>query len=266
MLEGGASLVEILLKLETLDSAALLPAPPITAEAPPKTVSDSSKVDTEASDKTRGRSITAMDTKLREKATTQRKRLNQKVIDRRRQRGQRLASSGSSEEEEELSDSSLSLPSEEESDEDIQVLDSLSDNSGSDEEGRPAPTQRQEPSSGNSPLPSSSKVAVTGRRQIVLAASFNLAPTKGPPADEKKENNAESSSITPVGVADCDPLLKEVYSSSVYESTVHLVCSILAEDSYLVLVKVFTEWLHTYPIVIATCRQVYCVHYVCCIH
>ena len=263
MLEGGASLLEVLLKLEPLESSAHLSAPPRSTGAPPTTVSSSTKVGTEASDKTRGRSITTTATTLSEEVSTQRKRVNQKVIDRRRRRGQRLALSGSSEEEEEeaessrrsLSDSSLSMPSDGESEEDIQVLESLSESSGSDQEGLSAP--RQQPASS---LPSSK--VVSGRRQIVLAANFNLAPSKGPPVEERKAKNAESTTLVSVGVADDNTLPKEACSGSVYESMVHLVCSMLAEDSYLVHIKVFTEWLHTYPIVIATCRQVsvyYCI-------
>lgn len=254
MLEAGASLIEVLLKSEASKTTK-----PKTAI--PKKVVDVSN--TEATCETVRQTVSSHDAKLDKKTTSRRRKPNQKVIDRRRRRGQRLASSGSSSEDEEevhvckrsSSDSSLSMPSDDQSEEDIQVLESLSENSASDDEQRSnklaAPglststTVRESQHKMDSPKPRPS-----GRRQIVLAANFNLVPSS---ADESRNSSSEA----PMAIANEDSLLKEVYSETIYQSVVHTSCSILAEDPYFALIKVFTEWLHNYSIVIATCRQVH---------
>lgn len=246
-------MVEILLKLELSEAAQRLPAP--------VTDSGTTKLETvaDANEKTRGQSIATvtMNTRSSDKSAAGKKKNSQKMVDRRRRRGQRLSSGSSSEEEEgelsrrSLSDSSLSMPSESESEEDIQVLDSLSDSSLSDNEQK-STASNPDPGSKTSEK-SSSK---SGRRQIVLAANFNLAPSKHSPVDDRKTETADSASKSPLAEAEGDVMLKEAYGEVVYQSAVHLACSMLAEDSYIVSIRLFTQWLSSYSIVIATCTQV----------
>lgn len=267
MLEAQANLTDILLRVEAqdTDTSCELESADTHLPASGQNVTDSHKVDPDASTKTKGHSITAAETRMSEKA--RRKRSNQKVIDRRRRRGQRLPSSGSSSDEEEdlsgwqSSDSSLSMLSDDHSGEDIQVLDSLTDSSASDNEHTIVSSLPQTNMAASAKLNVGSppKPRPSGRRPIVLAASFNLAPAKDSITDDFKGSTAESSSVASEGVDGCDHLLKEVYREKVYQSVVHTACSILAEDSYLIPIKVITEWLHSYSIVIATCRQVLCV-------
>ena len=53
-----------------------------------------------------------------------------------------------------------------------------------------------------------------------------------------------------------DVLLQQVLDETRLQSAVHLVCSVAAEESYLMILKVFADWLQSYPVVIATCCQV----------
>ena len=233
MLESGASLVDILSKMEEAKC----------------TVGKSARTDTETTVKNMEHGVA----KLSKASPSRTKRSSQKsksrVIDRRRRKGQRLESSGSSDDSDgRLSDGSLSLPSDDGSEDCIQVLESLSESSDSDSDcglAASMPSPRQ-------PNITSDKPAARGRRQIVLAASFNLAPPTG---QSTRAGTAESSLLSGQG------LLNEVYSEAVYQTTVHTALCILSEDSYLSHIKLFTEWLHTYSIVIATCRKVHtCIH------
>ena len=309
MLEANATLNEILLRTESQRSTKLLTSsskdvqkverePPNAGDvARPK----ASGVDTATKQKRNRKAVSMTVT-----AAAARKRMNQKVVDRRRRRGQRLSSGSSDSEGEEeargvgdsSSESSLSMPSDGESGEDIQVLESLSDSSASEDERPPQQrnssqigsqaltnqasrqdtTSTTTDSTSSNPATDSGKPRASGRRQIVLAASFNLAPSSStgvanpsPPASD--DTNAATSASNDASLAQAkatndsrdagdtddagDRLLKEVYCDAVECSCVHTACSILAEDSYLTPIKVFTDWLHTYSIVLAaTSKQV----------
>ena len=208
------------------------------------------------------------------------------------------------------SDSSLSMPSDGESGEDIQVLESLSDSSASEDEQRtlrpPQPQQRNSIQGGSqavtnqitsspgsshlvgvtnqasrqdtnstssTPTIDSGKASQRGRRQIVLAASFNLAPPSSsaavddaPASDIPNTAKITSSSDASLAQArtigdscdageDGDRLLKEIYCDAIESSCVHTACSILAEDAYLTNIKVFADWLHAYSIVLASASK-----------
>ena len=241
MVESEASLTEVLMEVEESSHTAA-----VTSSVP---------VERSEADHT-GMSKELMDTTLTKSSPTRKKRagkkIRSKVIDRRRRGGQRLESSDSSDEdEEESSDSSLSLPSD--GDSDVQVMESLSDSSNSDGEHNAAtsvPLPRQQDQINIT----SSSVKSRGRRQIVLAASFNLAPST---SQSTETSTTAESAVQPLGdIGDGDKLLNVVYSEAVYQSTVHTALGILSEDSYLSHIKLFTEWLHSYSIVIATCRMV----------
>ena len=208
------------------------------------------------------------------------------------------------------SDSSLSMPSDGESGEDIQVLESLSDSSASEDEQRtlrpPQPQQRNSIQGGSqavtnqiasspgsshlvgvtnqasrqdtnstsfTPTIDSGKASQRGRRQIVLAASFNLAPSSSSAAvddapasdvsNTAKITSSNEASLAQASIAgdscdageDGDRLLKEVYCDAVESSCVHTACSILAEDAYLTNIKVFADWLQAYSIVLASASK-----------
>ncbi len=313
MIEANASLNEILLKIES--QQILIPSSSkdvreIESESPNAKNVTRAKAGGSSVNVTTKVELDGKPTTTKSMTTTAaaRKRVNQ-VIDRRRRRGQRLSNGSSDSEGEEgvgrigdsSSNSSLSMPSDGESGEDIQVLESLSDSSGSDDERlQPPPQQRNShqissrattnqaskqetmtmatDSTSSNPAAENGKPRASGRRQIVLAASFNLAPPSSSdpslasdgnhnPASRASTDSPSQAQAKPEVVGDAgdggdvgdsgDRLLKEVYSDAVKCSCVHTACSILAEDSYLTLIKIFADWLHTYSIVLAaTSKQV----------
>ena len=249
-----------------------------------------------------------------------------KVVNRRRRR-RRDDSDSSSEEYESCSsdsdaksatsDESLSLLTETLGEDDLEMLDSLSDSSSSCEENTASPVKGQTTSPNQSPPKSSltasskdplftgspsSKQHKGGRRQIVLAASFNLAPSTQ--TEKKMETSQMNTSQTetksgqkvvsaiedlrissdktketgkppffeaaqpPASVA-TGPLshvdtaavsgalsLQELMEKTNYQSLLHTVCCLVAEESSLMSLRVFMEWLQSYPIVVAACSQV----------
>lgn len=104
----------------------------------------------------------------------------------------------------------------------VDLLESLSDSS--DKETAPSTSTVH-----NSPFQK-------GRRQIVLAANFSpsqVGQVKETTQVKSNERNEEE-------------MLKAV----------HIVCNILVQENCLVMMKIFSDWLQTYPAVIATCAQV----------
>lgn len=78
-----------------------------------------------------------------------------------------------------------------------------------------------------------------GRRQIVLAANFS------------------SSQVTQVKeTAQTKPMGQNEKSKEEMCKAVHKVCDLLVQEDCLVMIKMFSDWLQTYPSVIATCAQV----------
>ena len=75
-----------------------------------------------------------------------------------------------------------------------------------------------------------------GRKQIVLAANFStsqISQVKEPAQLKALATDEEEMS-----------------------KAIHKVCDILVQEDCLVMVKIFSDWLQTYPAVIATCAQV----------
>ena len=142
----------------------------------------------------------------------------------------------------------------------------------------------------------------SSKRQIVLAANFNLAPPspkataatahgspKPPPKpstppphheastlesaatnrDEHTKPSAHSitqaaATTTPAaavsdkgtnGLED-EVTLRQLLEETRLQTALHLVCSLAAEEGYLMVLRIFAEWLQSYPVVIATCGQV----------
>jgi len=78
-----------------------------------------------------------------------------------------------------------------------------------------------------------------GRKQIVLAANFSTSQI-----GQVKETTQLKSERT--NEKNVEEMCKAV----------HKVCDLLIQEDCLVMMKVFSDWLQTYPAVIATCAQV----------
>lgn len=216
------------------------------------------------------------------------------------------------------SDESLAMLTEILGEDELEMLDSLSDSSSSCDESTASTVKGQtvKQSSPNQSPPKSALSAPSrdhsftgspsakqhkgGRRQIVLAASFNLAPspqsekkietsqvdvsqTKTKSGDQKVVSTVEDMRISSdrtketgkplfFGVAQLNgsmatgPLshidtatessLAELMEKTHYQSLLHTVCCLVAEESSLMSLRVFMEWLQSYPIVVAACSQV----------
>lgn len=138
--------------------------------------------------------------------------------------------------------------------------------------GEPTPSPRQRP-----------------RRNIVLAANFSsTSPVQtSPDVSEAKAKPSASSqmpgssrgvrrysdrnrsarasdsaakssaSVPPVSTASgLDASLECLLSETEFQSAVHSACSLSAEDSYLMAIGMFADWLQSYPVITATCGQV----------
>lgn len=233
------------------------------------------------------------------------------IVDRRRKRRDRHQMPSSEEEEEEegarggvVSDDSasedesfsgggssdedgLSLLPNNLGEDDLELLNSLSEPSTSSEEEEEGETDKLEDekidlgdetegaaasiaSSG-----SAKKGGVGGKRQIILAANFSMAPSSNSPDGRSapasngdnsggqsttKETTMEirstSSFFNASSVNKEDSQLKELMKETECQAAVYTTCSLLAEEKTLMALKVFTQWLHSYPIVFATCTQV----------
>lgn len=55
-----------------------------------------------------------------------------------------------------------------------------------------------------------------------------------------------------------DGLLQAVMEETLFQSAVHAACCLAAEEDYLMVIKVFADWLLSYPVVIATSVHVSC--------
>lgn len=235
------------------------------------------------------------------------------VINRRRRRKRNDSDSSSEESDGEgtassTSDRSLSLLTETLGEDDLEMLNSLSDSNSSCDENEAALTKEtsfeqsgshqsfHSSSKNTSPLDgsmSSTKQHRGGKRQIFLAATFNLAPSASPQATPatglqtttKKEvsdlegmrlsdkNKDAHVGISVDNVPHLDPETGTLDSSNPavapdtlgisnlvqetnYQSVLHAVCCLLSNVSSLMSLRVFMEWLQSYPIVVATRSQV----------
>jgi len=224
------------------------------------------------------------------KMNQKKQRLRQMMHSRRRKRSSHKVPSSSEEEETESSGSedeggsasdgstlsrsssgaSLSVLSESLGEDDLEMLESLSESgSSSDEENSatqatPHPQQNASPSF--TPKCEHHARPVGSKKRAVLAANFTHPSVKeGNPQPTGNSNPSHpklSADIPQLQGADTanlyseDILLQHLLDETRFQSAVHLVCSIAAEESYLIILKVFADWLQSYPVVIATCGQV----------
>ncbi len=214
-----------------------------------------------------------------------------KIIDRRRRRVGGGAQMPSSEEDSESDDDSpgsiggelssdedLSLISDTLGEDDLELLDSLSDSSFSDE----AEEEEQEEEEQGEKLKSAVSVDKSnvfghasskkvGKRQIILAANFNMPagtdrslnpehkPGKATGGDDISSGLGSTKHLSsfpeahpPINLAK-DSQLQELTKSTVFQTAVYIACCLVAEESSLMALRVFTHWLQSYPIIIATC-------------
>lgn len=226
------------------------------------------------------------------------KQKTRKMVDRRRKKrkGARNEMSSEEESEEEISndegklsrsssDHSLSVLSDSGEEDNLEMMESLSESSSSSEDetadGSKSDAKHHHqkvPSvKTNSTGPSPQQHRKSGgKRQIVLAASFNLAPNKTatsspnlktssqiheiPSPYQTKEDISNSSSslqtdITPRRSHD-GVHLEQLVEETILQTAVHTACCLAGEENYLMIIKVFAHWLQSYPIVIASCTQV----------
>ena len=288
-LERGKSVVSVLLEHGV---SAITPEPvgaieQATASKREPATKDKSKVTTSSSNSA-----------PRHTQSKRKKKKKRRVVDRRRRKPGDEDSGEDSDHSASDGDSSLSssesldrLSSDEDlalenlGEDDLELLDSLSESSssGPEEEGEGEEvissyntTPSSDAKSTGSPLtpPAAAPTRRARRKHIVLAANFNMPP-KTPPhsspqpvskqdhtsAKETGENSGRlplpTRSPGPLQRAVADQQLVELVEDTAHQSAVYTACRLLAEESSLMAVKVFTYWLHSCPIIIATCTQVH---------
>lgn len=161
------------------------------------------------------------------------------------------------------SNGSLSVLSEDLGEDDLELLDSLSDSSTSEPEEDDSdkkPETVEAPSSGDTPTDPATGVAPgkkTGRRQIILAANFTMPPAIAPhDSGGRVKGSAFPSPAQGQPSPKADRQLGELVKNTAIQTSVYTACSLVAEESGLMALRVFIYWLQSYPIIIATCTQV----------
>lgn len=252
------------------------------------------KVEETKSSKQQGASGTAQVSPAVESPTKQKKH---KIVDRRRRTRRRGGDRErlGSDEDESGSDSdldgsiggsssgSLSVLSDDLGEDDLELLDGLSDSSSpepDDERDEKPPLEETagEALSGATTTTTTALAATgekspvkRGKRQIILAANFSMPPS--PPhrpkptstsgtTSEVKGRTGHPSPLLPSPLTQelpssrTDSQLEDLLKSTQVQTSVYTACSLVAEESSLMALRVFVYWLQSYPIIIATCTQV----------
>ena len=173
------------------------------------------------------------------------------------------------------SDEDLSLLSEELGEDDLELLDSLSDSSSDEEKAReagPLVVEMKPAGAGAGGGGAGGTEKKASKRKIVLAANFSMPPStsyQGSP-EGALQGSRETTKVNTQSVNDgnkvntgptlahskADSLLGEFVGSIQVQSSVHTACCLVAEEGSLMALRVFVYWLQSYPIIIATCTQV----------
>ncbi len=206
-----------------------------------------------------------------DKKRAEKKRHIRQAITRRRRPRRRGGSCESSEEEGEgsvsSSDSESAVSEDTLSDnlgeDDLEMLDKLSDCSSSEGEENFSSPEKTPPKS-NQPSASfiepPASMQKKSKRQIILAANFSNAPsTKIEPKIETKPIIGVSPvamASNDVGTAMVDDSLRYLVEKTGQQCIIHSACSLVAMVSYLMPLRVFMEWVQSYPISVATTSQV----------
>ncbi len=203
-----------------------------------------------------------------------------RVVDRRRSRrrnpvqegiGSSDEESGSDSDSDVSSDECLSVLSEDLGEDDLELLDSFSDSSSSEPEDVGVEKPQLDEATPLLGAAASSPAGVplspakrTGKRKIILAANFTMPPNtsnQGTAHKPDPDKHAADKSPPPVPslLAQTPTSPKagmESRKSTEIQMSVYTACSLVAEESSLMALRVFVYWLHSYPIIIATCTQV----------
>ena len=110
----------------------------------------------------------------------------------------------------------------------------------------------------------------SGKRQIILAANFSMgssagqtveAATEGPNASKKvagkalvESSSASAPSLSAVGGDEGQ--FAELVRETDQQAAVYTACSLLVHEKSLMALRLFVQWLTSYPIVFATCTRV----------
>ena len=192
---------------------------------------------------------------------------------------------GSSSGESGDSDKTLSLP-DSLGEDDLDLLNALSDpstaSSSSEEDCRDDNGSGEQESSSSSEtltLPVSgtkdlsaassdgTKKGGGSRRQIILAANFSMAPNSNQEAGAAKKRSSTPKNLpenkSPSSPVVSAPLLGssgrdegqfvDLVKETDYQAAVYTVCSLLEHEKTLMALRVFVQWLTSFPIVFATC-------------
>ena len=248
-----------------------------------------SKETTVAAPLARTKRYSSQQRKVQDKKVSARTKMRKVVNRRRRRRGDESDSSeeeggsvgSSSDSEDSLSsDDTLSPLSEHMGEDDLEMFERLSEGSSTDDESVKEDSNlsfpEKSPPKLNLSLPSSTSTPSVpvkkGKRQIVLAANFNLASSQKPETKEDTKSRAlEDDAPTPVSreqpsLASSDTLavddsLRYLIHKTGFQSTVHTVCCLVAEESYLMPLRMFMEWLQSCPIALTAKSQASYVSY-----
>ncbi len=218
------------------------------------------------------------------KKTTDKKRAVKKrhlrqAISRRRRPRRRGGACESSEEEEDEKDSDSSsdsssilsgdILSDNLGEDDLEMLEKLSEYSSSEDEDNSSSSEKTPPRPTlpsvvtiESP-PSTQKKA---KRQIILAANFSNVTPKVKPKIETEpvvETSPLVMASADVDTTAVDDSLRYLMETTRQQSVVHSACGLIATVSYLMPLRLFMEWIQSYPIIIATSSQVCMWTYVC---
>ena len=217
--------------------------------------------------------------KVQDKKESAKTKIRRVVNRRRRRRGNESDSSeeegaGGDNEGSESSDDTLSALSSNLGEDDLEMFERLSDGSSTDDESKEdstlsSPEKSPPKSTPSLPLSTSTPPVSTkkGKRQIVLAANFGVAPgskseLKEGSISRELEDDAptpvsrEQSSLATSDTLGVDDSLRYLMHKSGFQSTVHTVCCLVAEESYLMPLRVFMEWLQSCPIAVTASSQV----------
>ncbi len=110
------------------------------------------------------------------------------------------------------------------------------------------------------------KKTAGGRRQIILAANFSMTKdtnckvetgTEPPQSVDKLSDHSTAKGTSKAGGED-ETHFVELLRETDYQAAVYTACALLVHEKTLMGLRLFTQWLTSYPIVFATCTQVCC--------
>lgn len=279
IIESEKSMVQLLLENERVGSVTLsLTTPPTCTSGSTSEKAEEKTNDSSLQKKPFSKSRKAV---ARIKAEKRKKAL--KVVNRRRRQRRKGGGATSSSDEDGSSDSvsggegGVSLSDNDSTmeqlgeDIDLLMIDSLSESSN-DERDDVNDGDRSSLVSKQSPPINRTSTGTKGRRNIVIAANFSNQVSSGSsnpstnPSLVPNPSQSSSSSLgdsqpkshntSAVSTTDDDHTLRSLQLSTQYQEVVSKACEIVSKEKYMQCVKVFADWLVSYPSVLASCGHV----------